>query len=70
MTDRQKAGERYLDKIEFAYAITTHSSQGSQYPNVVFLEDDRCVWSADMRKRIHYTAVTRGIDSVTYVLNT
>ena len=70
MTDREKAGERYLDKIEFAYAITTHSSQGSQYPNVVFLEDERGVWSADMRKRIHYTAVTRAMDQLTYVLNT
>ena len=70
MTDREKAGERYLDKIAFAYAITTHSSQGSQYPNVVFLEDERGVWSADMRKRIHYTAVTRAMDQVTYVLNT
>lgn len=69
LSDSERAGERYLDKIEFAYAITCHSSQGSQYPNVVFLEDDRNVWSADMQKKIHYTAVTRAIDQVTYVLN-
>lgn len=69
LSDSERAGERYLDKIEFAYAITCHSSQGSQYSNVVFLEDDRNVWSADMRKKIHYTAVTRAIDQVTYVLN-
>ena len=69
LTDVELAGERYYDKFEFAYAITVHSSQGSQYPNVTFLEDESGIWSRDVKRRILYTAVTRAIERLTFVLN-
>ena len=34
----KKYGDK-VDVFEFAYAITTHLSQGSQYNNVVFLNE-------------------------------
>lgn len=57
----------YIDKMEYAYAITTHSSQGSQYSNVLFLKEDAMRTKED-NKRLFYTAVTRAIDSVTIVI--
>lgn len=69
ISENDLQGERYLDKFEFAYAITVHSSQGSQYPNVTFLEDESGVWSHDVKRRILYTAITRAMDRITFVLN-
>lgn len=69
LSDSELLGERYLDKFEFAYAITVHSSQGSQYPNVTFLEDDPGVWSRDVKRKILYTAITRASEKLTFVLN-
>lgn len=68
LEENDKLGERYLNKIEFAYAITVHSSQGSQYPHVLFLEDDPSLWGSDMKRRLHYTAVTRAMEGIHYVL--
>lgn len=65
----ESKGEVYLNKMEFAYAITVHSSQGSQYNRVVYLEDDGNSWGSDIKKRIAYTAITRARESITYVLN-
>lgn len=56
----------YLDKIEYAYAITTHSSQGSQYPNVLFLKED-VMRDEETNRKLAYTAVTRAINSITIV---
>lgn len=65
----ESKSEVYLNKLEFAYAITVHSSQGSQYKRVTYLEDDGNCWASDIKKRIAYTAITRATDSITYVLN-
>ena len=69
MTESEKIAERYLNKIEFAYAITVHSSQGSQYPIVTFLEDQKGVFSEDVQRRLHYTAITRAREGIRYVLS-
>lgn len=49
--------------FEFAYAITVHLSQGSQYDNVVFLLE-KMGWDKDFNKRLQYTAITRAIKSI------
>lgn len=54
-----------MDYFEFAYAITVHLSQGSQYPNVLFL-NERFLNDTDY-KRFLYTAITRAIESITIV---
>lgn len=57
----------FYDKMEYAYAITVHSSQGSQYDNVLFLYEDFMNDPED-RKRLLYTGITRGINSDTIVI--
>lgn len=59
---------KFLDKFEYAYAQTVHTSQGSQYPNVLYLNEGMMRTKED-RKRIEYTAVTRATDSITIALN-
>ena len=55
------------DQFEFAYAITTHASQGSTYQNVVFL-NERMTFDKETYKKLQYTAITRASESVTVVL--
>ena len=56
------------DKFEFAYAITTYSSQGSQYPNVVLFNEDMG-GSKEFKKKNLYTGITRASDRITIVLD-
>lgn len=52
----------------FGYALTTHKSQGSQFPEILFImESSLNVLKGIERKRLIYTAITRGIHSVKYV---
>ena len=55
-----------LDVFEYAYAITVHSSQGSQYPNVLFMAEK--FMSDDDFRRFMYTGITRAMNSVTVVI--
>lgn len=57
----------FYDKMEYAYAITVHCSQGSQYPEVLFLAEDVSANKEDLKK-IYYTAITRASKSVKIVL--
>ena len=54
------------DKFEYAYAITVHSSQGSQWPNVTYMHEDFMRNPVD-RKKLMYTAITRASDRITIV---
>ena len=55
------------DVFEYAYAITTHSSQGSEWDNVIFLVEDHFGSSEDFKKFV-YTGITRARESLTIVL--
>lgn len=55
------------DKMEYAYAITVHSSQGSQYNNVLFLYED-FMRDPEDKKRMLYTGITRAVQNVTIVI--
>lgn len=54
-------------KFEFAYAITVHISQGSQYPNVTFLRETQMAHDKEFFKKLQYTAITRASESITIV---
>jgi exodeoxyribonuclease-5 len=54
------------DQFEFAYAITVHLSQGSQYPSVVFL-NERTQFSREDQKKLEYTAITRATKQITII---
>lgn len=47
----------YYDKFEFAYAITVHLSQGSQYDNVFYFKER--MGFSDFSRKLDYTAITR-----------
>ena len=47
-----------------AYAITTHMSQGSQYPNGAYIEE---YLSPDINKNLNYTGITRFSNFLIYV---
>lgn len=57
----------YYDKMEYAYAITCHASQGSQYGKVLYMHEDFMRDSED-RKKLIYTALSRAIESVIVVI--
>ena len=54
------------DLFEYAYAITCHLSQGSQYNNIFVKYEN--MYSADYCRKWLYTAVTRAIERMTLVL--
>ena len=62
-TDRRFYGMSKFNKFEYGYAITTHLSQGSQYPKVLFIDEK--FGSLDDRKKMRYTAITRAMESIT-----
>lgn len=65
--DEKSFVDIYNDKIEFAYAITTHSSQGSQWGKVLYLSE-KIMRNAEDAKRLTYTAITRASESIQIVI--
>lgn len=62
---RRDIEERYYDLVEYAYALTVHSTQGSQYDNILFLlEESMLNRGEDMRKKILYTGITRAVKKI------
>ena len=57
----------YYDKMEYAYAITTHNAQGGGWQNVLYLHEDFMRNPVD-RKKLMYTAITRASESITIVI--
>lgn len=57
----------HLDIIEYAYALTVQSAQGSQWNNAIFLDERLPFMSKDMLRRLRYTAITRARESITVV---
>lgn len=51
-------------KFDYAYCITTHLSQGGQFPNVIYFEE---YMHQDIQNKINYTAITRATNSLIYV---
>ena len=51
--------------LSYGYTNTTHKSQGSEWPNVLYLDEFK--GSKDMYYRILYTGITRAKSSITVV---
>ncbi len=60
-------GKTKLDVFEFAYAITGHKSQGSQWDHVVVIEEQMFRQTMDIKRRWKYTVLTRAIKKLTYI---
>lgn len=54
------------NRFEFAYAITVHLSQGSQYDSVLYLKEHG--FNDNQVDSLTYTAITRAIKNVTIVV--
>lgn len=57
---------RKYDPFDFAYAITVHKAQGSQWDDVIIF-DESATFREDRQKHL-YTAITRAAEKVTVVL--
>lgn len=55
--------------VDFANAITCHSSQGSEWGTVLFYDDGMCLRNSLERRRLVYTSVTRAKERLIYVRN-
>lgn len=52
------------EKFDWAYASTTHSAQGSEYQQGIYIEE---FLNAQIQTNINYTAITRFKDAMIYV---
>lgn len=52
------------EKFEYAYAITTHISQGSEFHNGIYFEE---YLNRDINNKLNYTGITRFSDHLIYV---
>lgn len=57
---------RECEEFDFGYAITCHKSQGSQWGNVLVIDESDCF--GDNASKHLYTAITRAIDTVTVIV--
>lgn len=48
-----------LDYFDFGYCITTHKAQGSEWKNVMVIEEGEFMFKDDLWRRWLYTAITR-----------
>lgn len=53
----------YFNKFQFGYAITTHLSQGSQYPDVFYYKEPS--GGHVYQRKLNYTAITRAEKVIT-----
>ena len=51
--------KKFLDTFDYGYCLTVHKSQGSEWENVMVIEEPCKYWSGDLWNRWLYTAVTR-----------
>lgn len=56
---------REAEEFDFGYAITCHKSQGSQWGNVLVIDESNCF---DYPEKHLYTAITRAVDTVTVIV--
>lgn len=58
--------DRFLEgeKFEFGYSITTHLSQGSEFNNVIVIDEPML---GDLKNRLSYVAITRAKQRLIYV---
>jgi len=58
---------RNAQEFTFGYALTCHKSQGSQWGNVLIIDESRVFRQRDVQQKWLYTAITRAADQVTVV---
>lgn len=64
---REMKGAYRNHRIDYAYAITCHASQGSEWPSVLVYDDHMRASDKESRLRWLYTAVTRAKEKLIFV---
>jgi exodeoxyribonuclease-5 len=64
VTEEPHEERRGLFEADYAYSITVHKSQGSEWPFVIVADDKMRYEDKDFRRRWLYTAVTRAKERV------
>lgn len=59
--------KRDFSELDYAYAITCHKSQGSEWDDVLLIEDHKWIRNEQERSKWLYTAVTRAKNRITIV---
>lgn len=61
--------DEYQDayRFDYAYSITVHKAQGSEWDNVMLADDGMSEMKAEFRRRWLYTAITRAAKRFTWV---
>lgn len=65
--EKNDYGMSRFNKFEYGYCITGHLSQGSEYDDVLFINEK--FWNKELTKKLAYTAITRARKSITIVNN-
>ena len=60
-------GQTVIDIFEFAYAITGHKSQGSQWDHVIVIEEPMFRQKSEYKRKWLYTVLTRAINKITWI---
>lgn len=58
---------RNAQEFTFGYALTCHKAQGSQWDNVLIIDESKVFRSRDVQMKWLYTALTRAAEKVTVV---
>lgn len=61
----KKKMQKSVALFDYAYALTAHKAQGSEFPAVIVLDEVAPIWDA---RRWRYTTTTRAVESVVYCL--
>lgn len=56
-----------LRSFDYAYAVTVHKAQGSEWDRVVLADDGMKRWDKEFRKKWLYTAITRAKKELTWL---
>ena len=65
--DRKEYGLSSYEKFEYGHIITAHSSQGSEYNRLLYIDEP--FGSRELVRKIRYTAISRAVKSVDIVLS-
>lgn len=58
---------RYMIQADWGYAITVHKSQGSEWDEVLLIDDGFAKWDKALRWQWLYTGITRASETLTIV---
>jgi exodeoxyribonuclease-5 len=65
--DDEREGKIKGFRADWAYALTVHKAQGSEWRHVAFVDDSISLWCREKRKQVLYTAITRASDRFTLI---